>query len=90
MEQLGEAASRMSDEQYQAATATLFGSDAMRLAGIAGKNGSAGFDQMREAVEREGAAADVAAAKTHGLPGAIAAVENSAEELGLALYDVFS
>lgn len=90
MEQLGEAAARMSDEEYQAAAATLFGSDAMRLAGIAGEHGAAGYDQMREAVEREGAAADVAAAKTHGLPGAIAAVENSAEELALTLYDQFS
>lgn len=90
MSQLGDAASRMTDEQYQAAATTLFGSDAMRLAGIAGENGAAGYDQMREAVEREGAAADVAAAKTHGLPGAIAAVENSAEELALTLYDQFS
>lgn len=90
MSQLGDAASRMTDEEYQAAAATLFGSDAMRLAGIAGENGAAGYDQMREAVEREGAAADVAAAKTHGLPGAIAAVENSAEELALTLYDQFS
>ena len=62
----------------------------MRLAGIAGEHGASGYDQMREAVEREGAAADVAAAKTRGLPGAIAAVENSAEELALTLYDQFS
>ena len=62
MDQLGQASGRMSDEQYQAATATLFGSDAMRLAGIAATDGSAGFDQMRAAVERSGAAADVAAA----------------------------
>ncbi len=90
MEQLGKAAENMTDEQYQAATATLFGSDAMRLAGIAATDGSTGFDQMRAAVDRQGAAADVAAAKTHGLPGAIAAVENSAEELALTLYDEFS
>ncbi|SDR76264.1 phage tail tape measure protein [Corynebacterium timonense] len=90
MEQLGDAAGRMSDAQYQAATATLFGYDAMRLAGIAATDGSSGFDQMRAAVERTGAAADVAAAKTHGLPGAIEAVENSAEELAITLYDQFS
>ncbi|AWB84773.1 phage tail tape measure protein [Corynebacterium liangguodongii] len=90
MAQLGDAAGRMTDEQYQAATATLFGSDAMRLAGIAATDGSSGFDQMRAAVDRAGAAADVAAAKTQGLPGAIAAVQNNAEELALTLYDQFS
>ena len=89
MSQLNDAAGRMTDEQYQAATATLFGSDAMRLAGIAAKQGSDGFDKMREAVDKQGAAADVAAAKTQGLPGAIAQVQNAGEELALGLYDRF-
>ncbi len=89
LEQLGEASKNMTDEQYQAATATLFGSDAMRLSGIAAKQGSKSFDQMREAVEKQGAAADVAAAKTQGLPGAIAQVQNAGEELALGLYDRF-
>lgn len=89
MSQLNDASKRMTDEQYQAATATLFGSDAMRLAGIAAKQGSSGFDKMREAVDRQGAAAEVAAAKTKGLPGAIAQVQNAGEELALGLYERF-
>lgn len=86
--QLDEAAASMSDEQYQAATATLFGSDAMRLAGVAAQVGSAGFDQMEVAINRQGAAAEVAAAKTQGLPGALAAVSNSAETVALSIYDL--
>lgn len=90
MGQLDEASKSMTEEQYQAATATLFGSDAMRLAGVAAEQGQAGFDSMRAAMEKQGAAADVAAAKTQGLPGAIAAVQNAGEELALGLYDRFS
>ena len=90
MGQLDEASKSMTEEQYQAATATLFGSDAMRLAGVAAEQGQAGFDKMRDAMEKQGAAADVAAAKTQGLPGAIAAVQNASEELALSLYDKFS
>lgn len=85
--QLGEASARMTPEAYQAATATLFGSDAMRLAGVAAKDGSASYDQMRVAIDRQGAAADVAAAKTRGLPGAWERVKNSIEALQLSAYD---
>ncbi|APE10759.1 phage tail tape measure protein [Rhodococcus sp. 2G] len=86
--QLQEASASMTPEMYQAATATLFGSDAMRLAGVAAEQGTAGWDAMRGAIEREGAAADVAAAKTQGLPGAIAGVQNAAEGLALEVYDL--
>ncbi|OZF00859.1 phage tail tape measure protein [Rhodococcus sp. 15-1154-1] len=86
--QLDAAAESMSPEMYQAATATLFGSDAMRLAGVAAEQGRAGYDAMVEAVNREGAAAEVAAAKTQGLPGAMGAVQNSVEGLALGLYDL--
>ena len=86
--QLDEAAASMTPELYQAATATLFGSDAMRLAGVAAEQGQAGYDKMLTAVERQGAAAEVAAAKSKGLPGALAGIQNSAETLALELYDL--
>ncbi|WP_237169034.1 phage tail tape measure protein [Prescottella equi] len=86
--QLKTASERMTEEQYQAATATLFGSDAMRLAGIAAEQGVVGYDSMRESISRQGAAAEVAAAKTQGLPGAIGSVQNAAEDLSLRLYDL--
>ncbi|MDH6679242.1 TP901 family phage tail tape measure protein [Rhodococcus sp. LBL1] len=88
LEQLKTASGKMTEEQYQAATATLFGSDAMRMASIAAKDGVASWDAMRGAIDRQGSAAEVAAAKTQGLPGAIAAVQNSAETLALELYDL--
>lgn len=87
-EQLQTASQNMTPEMYQAATATLFGSDAMRLAGVAAEQGVAGWDAMRTAIDRQGSAAEVAAAKTQGLPGALAAVQNSAEGLALEVYDL--
>lgn len=86
MGQLNKAAKSMTDEQYQAAAATLFGSDAMRLAGVAAQHGSDDFAKLRDAVTRQGQAADVAAAKTHGLPGAISQVGNALEDVGLKAY----
>lgn len=86
--QLDTAAASMTPELYQAATATLFGSDAMRLAGVAAEQGQAGYDKMRVAIDKQGAAAEVAAAKSKGLPGAMAAIQNSAETLALELYDL--
>ena len=85
--QLGESAKRMTPEQYQAATAVLFGSDAMRIAGVAAKDGSKSYDNMRVAIDRQGAAADVAAAKTKGLPGAWERFKNTLESLQLQAYD---
>ncbi len=89
-EQLAAAQSEMTPEAYQAATATLFGSDAMRLAGIAAEQGRGGFENLRDAVTRQGQAAEVAAAQTKGLPGALERVQNAAEEAGLAIYTALS
>ncbi|MCK2199200.1 phage tail tape measure protein [Corynebacterium callunae] len=88
--QLDKAAASMTDEQYQAATATLFGSDAMRLAGIAAEQGAEGFRQTEVAVTRAGQASEVAAAQAQGLPGILEMLQNQAEDTGLALYDAFS
>ncbi|MFI5504460.1 phage tail tape measure protein [Corynebacterium kutscheri] len=86
-DQLNIAAARMTDEQYQAATATLFGSDAMRLAGIAAQQGAEGFNRTRTAVTRAGQAAELAAAQTQGLPGAIEQVGNAWEETLVGVYE---
>lgn len=86
--QLDEAAEKMTPEMYQAATATLFGSDAMRLAAIAAEKGAVGFDRMHDAMSKQGSAAAVAAAKMEGLPGAMQTVQNAAENLALEVYDL--
>ena len=85
--QLKSASESMTEEQYQAATAVLFGSDAMRLAGVAAVQGSEGFDTLKEAVVRQGQAAEVAAAQTQGLPGVWERVQNTMEDLSLGVFD---
>ncbi|BAD56383.1 phage tail tape measure protein [Nocardia farcinica] len=87
-EQLDVAAGRMTPEMYQAATATLFGSDAMRLASIAADKGAEGFDKMHDAMSKQGSAIDVAAAKMEGLPGAMQRITNAAQNLALEVYDL--
>lgn len=87
LEQLKQASQSMTDEQYQAATATLFGSDAMRLSGIAAQQGAQGFNKLKEAVTRQGQAAEVAAAQTQGLPGVWERFQNTMEDLWLGMFD---
>ncbi len=87
LDQLGAASKRMSKEQYDAATATLFGSDAMRLAGVAVKDGAKSWDAARIAIGKTGSAADVANAKAQGLPGAWERVKNAVEGMQLKAYD---
>ncbi|WP_100490051.1 phage tail tape measure protein [Mycobacteroides abscessus] len=85
--QLQAASQRMTPEMYQAATTALFGSDAARLAGIAAKDGAAGYDQMRDAMEKQGSAAKLAAAQNQGLPGVIERLKNAAETLAITLFE---
>ena len=86
MEQLQAASQRMTPEMYAMSASTAFGSDAARLAGVAAQQGGEGFDVMRTAVARQGAAAEVAAAQTQGLPGVLERLSNTAESAKLALF----
>ncbi len=86
--QLNAASNRMTEEQYQAATATLFGSNAMRFASIAAGKTTEDFNALKEAVTRQGQAAEVAAAQTKGLPGALERLANAKEDLTLGLFEV--
>lgn len=85
---LGSARKRLTQDEYNAASAVLFGSDAMRLAGVAGVQGAIGYDRMRDAIGKQGAAAEVAAAKTRGLPGALERLKNAGQDAALGIYDV--
>lgn len=86
-DQLADAQKRLSKEQFLAATSTAFGSDASRAAAIFAQAGAKGFDDMAKAVRREGGAAEVAAAKTKGLGGAIQGFVSQIETVQI---DVFS
>ncbi|ORA24889.1 phage tail tape measure protein [Mycobacterium aquaticum] len=88
MKQVAAASQRMTDEQFQAATAVLFGSDAMRASMIAAKGGAQMWDDSAAAVNRQGAAAEMAAAQMQGLPGVVEALSNTWEAFKLKLFDV--
>jgi TP901 family phage tail tape measure protein len=72
----------LTEEQRQAALATIFGQDAFRAISILAREGAAGFEQIAVQAEREGIAAEVAAARTSGLRGAFSALASQAETLG--------
>ena len=84
--QLQEASKRLTPEIYAQDTALALGTDAARLAGVAAREGGEGFMKMATAVDRNGAAMEVAAARTKGLPGAWEAFQNSLEAVTLAIY----
>ncbi len=86
-EQLSVAQKGMTDEQYAAATSTLFGSDAARLAGIAAKEGGEGFAAMADAMSKGGSAADVAAAKSQGVRGSIEALKSQIETVQINVFE---
>jgi len=85
--QLEDASKTMTDQQYAAATSTLFGSDAARLAAIAASDGAEGFDKMAKAMREQGSAADVAAAKAKGVGGAIEAFKSQVETFQIDLFE---
>lgn len=87
-EQLSAASKSMSAEQFQAATNILFGSDAMRTAMVAAGGGTEAYDKMSAAINKQGTAATIAAAKTQGLPGAWERVQNSIEGVALTTYSM--
>src|SRR5206468_9651692 len=84
-QQLRTSSERMTDQQYQQATATVFGSDAVRLAGIAANTTQGQWDAMSAAIGRSGGAAEVAAAKTKGLGGAIEGFKSQLETVAIGL-----
>lgn len=88
MKQVAEASKRMTPELFQANTAILFGSDAMRASMVAAKGGAAAWDDASKAVNRQGAAADMAAAQMQGLPGIVESLSNVWEGFKLKLFDV--
>lgn len=74
----------LSQEQRNAALATIFGSDAVRAANIVMMGGVDAFDEMKTAVTKEGAAADLAAGQMQGLYGAIEGMKSALETAALA------
>jgi TP901 family phage tail tape measure protein len=90
MSQLHDASARMTQQQFAAATATVFGTDAVRLAGVAAQDTSADWTKMSDAVGRSGGAADVASAQMKGLGGAVQGFKSQLETVQLEVFQQIS
>lgn len=75
----------LSDEQRNAALATIFGSDAIRAANIVLVDGADKWDGMSQAVNKAGGAQDVAASKMKGFNGSMEAFKSTVETLGITI-----
>lgn len=83
--QLQKALGGLTQEQREAALTTIFGSDASRAASIIATQGAAGFDKMAAAVNKQGAATDLAAAQNSGFKGAMDNLISTLETIGTDL-----
>lgn len=72
-----------SEEERNFALKTIFGTDAVRAANIVMMGGVDAFDAMGEAVGRQGAAQELAAARTKGLKGALDGLKSQLETVSL-------
>lgn len=87
--QFGEATKNLSADVRDAFAADIFGQDAIRAAAIGAREGAAGLNEARAALAQEGAAADVAAAKTQGLSGQANALGSNIETAAGNISKVF-
>jgi len=79
----------LSQEQRNAALATIFGSDAVRAANVVLMGGVDAHKQMLDAVTRQGAAADLAGARMKGLGGALEGLKSQVETVLLDVAEPF-
>lgn len=87
--ELSPAIAKMSEEQRNAALQTIFGQDAMRAALVIFGKGADAYDKMKAAVTKQGAAAEMAAARTKGLGGAWKGLVSQIETFALLVYNQF-
>jgi TP901 family phage tail tape measure protein len=83
--EFAEATQNLSKQQRDAALAIVFGQDAIRAAAILGREGAQAFNETADALDREGAAAELAAARSVGLTGQMSALASNLETLGTTL-----
>lgn len=81
LQNLQDGFSGMTEEQINAAKATLFGSDGIRAANVLLSEGEAGWNEMSRAVRKGGAAAEVAASRQKGFNGAMEYFKGTMESL---------
>lgn len=71
----------LTEKQRNSALATIFGADAVRAANILLRGGVKAYDEMTVTLSKEGAAAELAAARNKGLAGAIDGLKSAWETL---------
>lgn len=86
-EQLHTKLKGLSEAQRTTALSTIFGSDAIRAASVLYEAGGAGIDKYTKAVGRAGGAAEVAAARSKGLGGAIKGLQSTIETISLSAFE---
>lgn len=82
--------SKLTQAQRDNALGVVFGSDAVRAGNIILGGGTKAYDEMRAAVTKQGSAANVAAAQSQGLGGALRGLQSQAETLGLQIFQQVS
>lgn len=83
---LSKAQHKMTQQDFAAAVKKAMGKPAMSGAIALAHQGTDSFDALMQAVNRTGAASDIAAAKGKGLAGAMVQLKAKSEQAGLALY----
>ena len=83
LDQYNAAFERLTPTTRQAVLQQIAGTDAIRALSIAIEGGSEGLEDSIRASNRQGAAADLAAAKTKGLAGAFRAFQSQIQTLGI-------
>lgn len=83
--EFGEATAALGPEVRDAAAALIFGQDAIRAVGVLSRQTEGDLRAMNFEIDRQGAAAELAAARTRGLGGAASGLSSTAETLGINL-----
>jgi hypothetical protein len=81
--QLQKSLGKLTAEQKNNALATIFGADSSRVAAILADQGAAGFEKMAGAVNKSGAATDLAAAQNKGFKGSLDNLMSTLETLAI-------
>lgn len=89
-EQLAAAKGHLTQQEYNAAASTAFGSDAIRAANILAEGGVGAWNNMAAAVGKAGGAQELAAAKTQGVSGAFGKLMSAVEDASLSLFGKFA
>ncbi|WP_424216022.1 phage tail tape measure protein (plasmid) [Streptomyces sp. BI20] len=87
IEQMTAAKKNLTDQEFQAATATAFGRE--NLAGMLAlaEQGPAAFDKVSQAVGKQGSALELAKANTKGLGGAMKQLQSQLIGAGTEIYE---